>query len=622
MLNRGAKIADPDKKREAFLAETCAAPAPPIDWSNLYSTEGLPGSGREVLRRRRAAKARAHWDKFRKHAWTFCNLLAPPRGGRAVSQSPTQIKAFLRLRSNRPQLLFRNETTPYESYHVYVFATPQDSQEELDAACVHLWHHPSGIDKWGYHVGFHTRGMDYKKQMVLCVQRYSMVMDYKKEMVLCVQRYKHDDLPSPSQGSYLTMFWLPIAELADGTLRVNSVNGMATYVYDGVGSCQFALGIGRDLAGFMDVAQATLMAARRQYKKRVCLLSRLRSQLGSIESQEGLYIECLTTRLMAAGLSEDPYCDLHSSGIGRDYARRLHVDALDRCRRVKRQEDAKAARQERHLHAQQEAYDATVSRLSRRTAAAAIANLGVWAEARQAPHVRLAARLCQLNRPAPVESDATRATRVRSQRKQAAADAAERAERRGEAERKRTAERSALLAAAVEAQQTRKAARAERRRARRATRRAMLEKEEQEECERQERRVEDALERRRVREIKAAEKALQRAETSRVEALVRTASRSATRLLRIRRRAVRAAEQAASPPPVPPAPPSPSTQVPSYPSTAVGSVFECGVCMEEDVALGVLVDCKHGFCLSCCRKLAKCPKCGMEVSGAPMAVFF
>ena len=48
MLNRGAKIADPDKEREAFLAETCAAPASPIDWSNLYSTEGLPGSGREV----------------------------------------------------------------------------------------------------------------------------------------------------------------------------------------------------------------------------------------------------------------------------------------------------------------------------------------------------------------------------------------------------------------------------------------------------------------------------------------------------------------------------------------------------------------------------------------------
>jgi len=287
--------------------------------------------------------------------------------------------------------------------------------------------------------------------------------------------------------------------------------------------------------------------------------------------------------------------------------------------RQQRREKKAIERNLRALHQK----DAAIARLARGVATAAIANLPVWAEARA---TELQAVYRGHAPPARAESDAARQARVKWQRVEAAAAAAERQRLRAARAAERQRELDAEIAAADRDARKRRKARRKARLARRAARRAVVEAEERRERERVARNAEDALEKRRARQAKRAAVQLERAIQNEALQAARAASRDATRILRLRRRAARRTEAAPpleepTPEAAPVLPSSPCTGTTSYPSTAVGSVFECTVCFSDDAAIAALRECGHIFCMGCCAELRSCPKCGVAVWTKPLPVF-
>lgn len=670
---------------------------PPIDWRGLYSTEGLPKSGAEVLERRKAekkAKAREavlaaiaiyvktfaivkYWCKQSKVPYFIAvhvdytdeekqelarkrrRVAEQSEAGAAAAEAiwnatPVHLRrdAVERDRSlicrkplftlwNTPagkDMLHRGRFNPRgDDFYVGVVDAHKNGRTSLPPLAS-LYHHRGGFGQNGYYFGYYVHdGPQQEPGHNFTAMQNSIVVDDRREFILCAQTW----LRNEEVDTFYTLFWLPISELSMGAVALAETGSTAglgttacgTIVCNG-GMTRFVLAGLSHLAGCMDAVMKSLLAARACANGRVVLMKRLRHLDDFGARMDNLFYECLFTRVKPHGLSDDPHAEIQTVGLGRNVQKGRHIDLLARRLREKRQHAAQELRRRRNLRAQEAAYDAMVARLARRTAAAAIANIGAWADARAAePYGEVFfARLRGLNPPALVESANAREARMRWQRGEAAGEAAERAERRAEAAQ----ERDAALAAEILAVQHRQAERAAAQRARRAARWAVVEREQEQERLRVERNKEAAFEQRRLRQTKAADAARKRARASRAAAVVQAASRDATRLLRIARRRGRALERAPpepeptpptlstlAPPPLSEAPPSPSTQVPSYPSTAVGSgTFECSVCFSEDVALGVLVDCRHGFCLACCRKLTKCPKCNVVVRRQPLAVFF
>lgn len=307
------------------------------------------------------------------------------------------------------------------------------------------------------------------------------------------------------------------------------------------------------------------------------------------------------------------------------------LNEFNRCQHNRDKAVRAKARADKAEAAEQRAVDRLIARVVKPVVAAAIANLPVWEEVRKQSVCRGYAP------PALVESDSSRSARLAWQREEREEFLAERAEQRAERNAKEQREREAARAVASQAAAPQREQRRLAQLARRRARRDVIAEEERREQARRERNRESALEERVHRAARHAEVQLQRFRDSEALRLVREASRDVRRVFRMRRRAER---RAAAAPPLaeplakplaelpaelpaepPPEPPSPSATAHSYPSTAVGSVWECPVCFSENPQTAALSDCGHVFCAVCCSRLLACAKCGVPVVNPAFMVY-